>query len=258
MVVYLYGPDSYRRNKQVQFYLDEFKKKHAAAVSIDHFDIAVTGEFDRLKAFIVNQSLFGKGYKFGVVHNIAEADVKEIKAVLEPIMDDKATTVIVSADKKLEKPLHSFFEKSFKPESFDELTEAEFSKFVRHEANARGVKLSAADEILISKTFVGDTWGAVEELEKIALGGKTEKAAAEPELFPLMFAIAKPLPAAKKLSALAWLLAREEPAKVFNIISAQKEPLLQNKMAAYDVAVKSGKLEYEEVLLDLTLSSIER
>jgi len=42
-------------------------------------------------------------------------------------------------------------------------------------------------------------------------------------------------------------------AKIFNILAAQAGEKIP-RMADYDIAVKSGKLDYEEVLLDLAIS----
>ena len=56
-----------------------------------------------------------------------------------------------------------------------------------------------------------------------------------------------------RLTALERMFAENEPpAKVFNIIAYQLPGRLE-EMAAYDLAVKSGKMDYEEALLDLVL-----
>ena len=56
-----------------------------------------------------------------------------------------------------------------------------------------------------------------------------------------------------RLSALETLLAMNDPAaKLFNILASQwKEKIPQ--FAKYDAAIKSGKLEYEEALVDLVI-----
>ena len=48
---------------------------------------------------------------------------------------------------------------------------------------------------------------------------------------------------------------REEPVKIFNILASRTYLSFEDlqKMADYDIMVKSGKMEYEEVLLDLIL-----
>ncbi len=51
-------------------------------------------------------------------------------------------------------------------------------------------------------------------------------------------------------------IADEEPIQIFNIMASLKQlPLnLIKKLADYDVMVKSGKIDYEEILVDLALS----
>ena len=254
MIVYLYGPDSYRRNQRVSFYLEQFKKKHPEAITIEHFDLAEEGIFEKLKRFVVDQSLFGKGYKFAVLRNASLVDAKELKKVFEPILEYKETTIVVSEDKKLDKTLDTLLLKSFHSESFDALEESDFSRFLEAEARIRGLKLKVSDRDLLARLYEGDSWGLIQQLEKMSLGGAPEASLETPELFPLMFQLAGSASLPRKLSALAWLLEYEEPAKVFNIIAVQKNSALQKKMADYDIAVKSGKLEYEGALLDLTLS----
>ena len=57
-----------------------------------------------------------------------------------------------------------------------------------------------------------------------------------------------------RLRALEQLFLNNEPAaKIFNILSAQWYDRAEI-VARYDLAVKSGKCEYEEVLLDMVLS----
>lgn len=254
MIVYLYGPDSYRRQRKAQFYLENFKKKHAEALSIKYFNLVDNGDFDELKSFVRDQSLFGKGFKFGIIHNVSEVAAKELKPILQSVFEDKTTTLIISEDKKLGKTLDTFLQKSFKPENFDVLSRNDFQKFMRLEAKERNVQLLPADEELLLQTHEGDSWGLVNQLEKLSLGGKAEATLRTPEMFPLMFQLTGQGPLQRKLSALAWLLEREEPAKVFNIIATQKNPAIKIRMADYDALIKSGKLEYEEVLTDLVLN----
>jgi hypothetical protein len=254
MIIYLYGPDSYRRQKKVNFYLSEFKKKHLESISIDRFNLNENGDFERLKNFIKDQSLFGQGLKFGIVQECDAIEVKEIKLALKPVLQDKTTTLIISEEKKLKKALDTFLSKSFKSESFESLLGADFINFIRGEAQNRRMKLSSNEERQLKDSFEGDSWAVVNQLEKMALGEQSETRLKVPEMFPLMFALTGQATLDRKLTALAWLLEKEEPAKVFNIIASQRNMAVKKKMADYDVMVKSGKLEYEEVLTDLAIS----
>ncbi len=62
----------------------------------------------------------------------------------------------------------------------------------------------------------------------------------------------------QKITALERLfIGQEEPVKIFNILASQNRlPIgLIQKLADYDAMVKSGRIDYEEVLLDLALQA---
>ena len=51
------------------------------------------------------------------------------------------------------------------------------------------------------------------------------------------------------------LFLKEEPFKIFNFLASRTYDLgALQKMADYDIMVKSGKIGYEEILLDLCLT----
>ncbi len=270
MLIFLYGPDSYRRQQKLKALVSEYQKKHSV-FTIEHFSLDEENDFERLKNFAGNVSLFDKS-KLAVVHNAEEVG-KEAAEFLKQFIDDKNTTLIITADDKLRRPLTSpggvgaptrgasgptkdfqfLLKKPVLAQEFEELKGTELINFIKKEAEARNIKLPTSNLQLLTSLYVGDTWGLINELEKIALGGKPEAEVQIPEFFASIQRL-KRGPLGLRLSALAYLLEEEDPAKIFNITAAVADPELKVKMADYDVAVKSGKLEYEEVLLDLVLS----
>jgi hypothetical protein len=49
------------------------------------------------------------------------------------------------------------------------------------------------------------------------------------------------------------LAGNDPPAKIFNILASQWQEKIPH-MAEYDLAIKSGKVDYEEALVDLLIS----
>jgi DNA polymerase III delta subunit len=129
------------------------------------------------------------------------------------------------------------------------------------------VGLSAQAAYFLADSFKGDVQGAINEIEKISLAfpGKTAEISdlfavgeykQSSNIFSFINSISSDYSVSRKIPALEEIfLSQEEPAKIFNIISAGKRlsPETLDKLADYDIAVKSGKLEYEEVLVDLAL-----
>lgn len=250
MIVCLYGPDSYRRGQKIKALVSEYQKKHSAW-TVEHFSLDEEGSFGRLKNFAGNVSLFDKS-KLAVVHQVEEAG-KEAADFLKEFLDDKNITIIITSDDKPTQDFAFLLKKPVLAQEFEELKGVPLANFIKKEAEKRNVKLSPSHFPLLTSLYVGDTWAIINELEKIALGGEPEEHLAMPQFFPLIQRLKGRWPLGEKLSALAYLLENEEPAAVFNVTASVADPELKVKMADYDVAVKSGKLEYEEVLLDLVL-----
>ncbi len=250
MILYLFGPDSYQRQGKLNELVEKYKAKNSA-LTVDHFRLSVDGEFERLKDFVAAQSLFG-GAKFAIVEEVSEAG-KAAAEFLKSALEDTTTTIAVNVDEKLPKEFNFLEKKAFAVHEFAALPAPKLLAFLKKEAEERGVKISGETAQILINLYPGDTWGLVTELEKISLGGETGKVIDRPAFFPMVQTIKGGL-LPRRLSALAYALEYEEPAAVFNVIASLAGPDLKIKMADYDVAIKSGKLDYPEALLDLALT----
>lgn len=251
MLIYLYGPDAYRRQQKLKEELKKFADKHSD-LSVQRFDLAEKDDLDKLKDFSTSQSLFDSS-KFGIIYGVADREPKEIDYILKLADGSKVLHMAVIADKSLPKIFKSLHSESVKSFDFVLLDPVQQMSFIKKEIADRGAKISDKDLAVLLGNFPGDTWSIISEIEKITLGGKVEAVAGETGFFPAIQAIEHGGTIGKKLSALERLLAQDEPAKIFNILASMSRD--KNKMASYDVAIKSGKLEYEEALLYLVLGS---
>lgn len=252
MLIYLYGPDTYRQKESLQVILDQYQKKHSA-LSIESFFLDQKEEFEKLKAFGGGIGLFSST-KLGLLYYPEEAP-DEFAKFLKLFLEDKQITLVVIASKKLTKPFDFLLKEPVTSKSFEPLKDASLTAFIKKKAEAVGAKVSPEEINNLVDQYGGDTWGIVTELEKMALGAVTQTASVVPDFFPLMQGLKGSSPATKKLSLLHFALTQYEPALVFNMIASLSDPRMKIKMADYDIAVKSGKLEYPEVLLDYVLTS---
>lgn len=249
MIIYLYGPDAYRRQQEAKRILEEYRNKYSG-LTVENFDLAQDGEAARIKDFLVSQSLFNiGGRRLAVISAEEVAEEKEIIPFLKSTMDSEDANVLLTATKKLPKPFDFLCRAPVKSKEFAELPGTAVADFIQKEARRLGVRLTP---IMVEalRQHGSDSWAIITDLEVLALGGRVEDAIIAPDFFPLLMRLQK-----GDLGALTWLLERDEPAKVFNVLAASvKSPAAKAKMADYDVAVKSGKLEYAEALTDLALS----
>lgn len=267
MVIFLHGKDSFRRQKKLAKIAEEYRSRHSG-ISRDFFDLEIPGEFSRLKEFGGQMQMFG-GSKLAVLRNAWEAEAPEMKEFLKKNMDSKDFTIVISEEKSAPAELKTLLKKSFLTEEFKELKGEEWRAFVLKEAARRNLKVSPRALSFLARTFEGDGWGLSNELDKLGLFSKNgsidEKDLASvggyayesPNIFGFINAVMWNSPRFNKVTLLEELfIGQEEPVKIFNIMaSLSRLPKdLLKKLAECDVKVKSGKLDYEEVLLDLALS----
>ena len=252
MLVYLYGSDSYRLNQRLSRIILEYKKKHSS-LTHDHFYLDQKEELERLKNFTVSQSLFDKS-KLGIVHNLKD-ELKEIKNILKPLLEDKNTTLVIAADKKLGKAFDFLLKKPVLSENFEPLKNIKFNAFIKKEIERKNIKIKESTVKELADIYEGDSFKIITELEKLSLGGEIETRVKIPDFFPLVQTLKSKLPLASRLRALSYLIDSEEPAAVFNIFSSIADIETKKRLADYDGLIKSGKLDYEEALTDLALAN---
>lgn len=271
MVILLYGPDSYRRQKELNKTIQNFRDKHATA-AFERFDFEEGNEkeeFLRFQEFALSQSIFS-AKKLAVLENTWNPEIKEIKKLLKGQVASEDLTLVISEEKSppaifkfLLNEAHTVFE-------FNNLTGEKLKIFIKKEAEEKGINLSQRALNFLAQEFDSDTWALITEIEKLSLIAKSgEKTTVDlPKIletgdyrhalnfFSFINMIERYERMPEKIEALEELFfAREEPAKIFNILASRNylSSEMLRKLADYDVAVKSGKMDYEEALLELAL-----
>lgn len=249
MVIYLYGPDAYRRTEKAKSILTEYEKKHSR-LNIGRFDIEEKGAQEKCAEFLSNISLF-EPTKLAVLSHIEDVD-KKFNTVLKGLLDDAIITLVILAEKKLGKDW-SWLQKAKLSQEFEHFEGAQYLAWAGREAETRGAKLDRTSLGALCEAYIDDSWGLITELEKIALGGVLGKHLSIPDFFPLVQRVKGGKSVSERLSALGYALEGEDPAAIFNVAASLADAGQKVVFADYDVMVKSGKLEYEEALTDFVL-----
>lgn len=257
MIIFLYGPDDYRREQKKKFYIQEFKKKYSG-LSVGYFDLTEEGALEELRAFLRGQSLFQEK-KLAAAENIYLTDEKRLAEALRPIVAKKATIFLSSESKKPPKALAFLLEKPNMAEEFENLEGPAWNAFIKKSAEGFGLGLEPEALRLLAEVYKNNTWGLMTELQKLSNFGKKviskkDLEALGLETLPNYWVTMNGLRGPRlesRLWALEKMLAQKEPpAKLFNILASmwrEKTP----QMAEQDFKIKSGKLEYDEALVDL-------
>ncbi len=261
MIIFLFGPDDYRRLQKKKEIIAEFRKKRSE-LGLGFFDLAAEGEAERLETFLKGQLIFESTSKLAVLQNAFLMNEKKLALLLKPFLGEKGVQILIEEKDKPIKALAFLLEKPSLSQKFEQQSGAEWLAFIRSEAKRAGVTVTASATAFLGSVYQGNSWGLVTELQKIA-GMKSaidigDLDVLDLEVAPNYWALLNGMKSndvRSRLTALETLFAMNDPApKIFNILAAQAQEKAP-RMAEYDLAVKSGKMDYDEALLDLVLTS---
>ena len=280
MIIFLYGPDDYRRTQKKLEIVAEFEKKHSA-LGIGSFDLTTPDALGDLTEFLRSQSIF-ETKKLAIVEGLfpkrkgaaddedeergtrneePKKEEKNIAKLLQEYLESKDITILISESKKPTKQFGFLAKKPALEQEFEALTGLIWEAFIKNEAKKQGVALAVPAIRFLAEVYQGNSWGLATELQKIASFKKSIDLAdldkfgltAAPNYWGLLNGV-KGYDIRARLTALEALFATGDPApKLFNILASQWREKTAN-MAAYDRAIKSGKLDYEEALVDLVIA----
>lgn len=266
MIIYLYGADSYRRREKLNEYIERYKEKYAGGAIV--FDFNEEKDFGGFKDFCKSQSLFEVS-KLGVVYGFLDLEkgkLKEFTSLIKENLENKDITLVLNSDKKPTKEFSFLLKKPVISHSFENLEGIELQKFLDLEIKKRKIGLDIDAKTLLLSAAKQSAWDIILELDKLALldEKKITKKILERHIDVLpavdIFSHLNRIRASRDIGSKLALLedlfsSNNDPAMIFNMTAAS--PYLDKtqkiKMADYDAAVKMGKLEYEEVLLDMIL-----
>ncbi len=257
MIIFLYGPDSYRRKQKLDGMISEYQKKHSN-FAVRHCDLSEEGAAVRLRELVSARSLFDS-LQLVVAHNfesVLEDDVKELKSILKNASNDKSFVLILESNKKPSVELKFLLQMPVQAQEFESFSGKHLEDFIKIEAARVGVRLTPTLLAQLVETYVGDSWGVITELQAFAVKGESGReiiGVGEPENIFNILTDLKRAPVRSAIPILERLLLTEDPAKLFNLLVYQADVNSKRAFADYDVAVKSGKLDYEAALTEYVL-----
>jgi DNA polymerase III delta subunit len=272
MIIFLYGPDDYRRSEKKRSIIAEFAKKRSE-IGLGVFDLEEKTALEDLGEFLKTQSIFETA-KLAVLENAFELDAPKLAKLLKPFIEERNITILIAEREKPVKALAFLLGKPVLAQKFEQLAGAEWTAFVQAEAKKNDVKLTPAAAQFLGAIHDGNTWGLVTELQKLGGFARPDERGAsgvrgagtidKKDLDIFDFEVApnywglinglKNYEMKNRLYAFETMLAANDPpAKIFNILASQWQEKTPH-MAEYDLAVKSGKVDYEEALVDLLIS----
>ncbi|RMD61771.1 hypothetical protein D6833_07790 [Candidatus Parcubacteria bacterium] len=259
MIVILTGPDSYRRGKRRRELFAAFHAQFPGAAEMS-VDDATEDAFEQAHAFLRTGGLFSPAK--ALLLRALPFSKEQLHTLLREADKEKSLLFCISLAAVPVQHQQLVRGSAYRHEKFPVLRGAAWRAFIQEEAAQRGLLLTDEALRFLALAYVGESWMVATELEKLRYAGKATitlgdiggrysyDAASLPRL---LRSIAFPAPLRERVSALEQLFASGESAvKIFHLLAYYNKSRI-HEFARYDVAVKSGKLEYEEALVYLAL-----
>lgn len=255
MIITLYGPDSYRRIRKLNEIIKEYYKRHNR-VSYIRFDMGDDDAMSILERFVCNRSVFGESQLIIIDNLPGGQDHKELKAILKGQMDTQNITIIINLDKKPPSIFKFIIDKAAQTQEFALLTGERLIIFIKKVAKDYGVDMDKKTIDTLINIMGGDTWRLVTEIGKLSFSIDSAIEPSSSEFYSLINILKRGPLVEQRLPALERLLSErhDDTGRIFNTVAFYpKNSNEAERLADFDVEIKSGRLEYEEVLLELAL-----
>lgn len=271
MIFCLYGPDSYRRREKLTELLAPYKNKYDNT-DIREIDFEETDDAWKEARDFLNQPSMFVDSKVLVAKNGTKDQNKEWAVVLKSHLKRPKSFIFLYENETPSGDFSFLLKPPTQKKEFAELYGHNLEIFVREEAGRLGLIFKeVAEKRLIStlSSFKENrSWRAVMALQKLSLafpkGTPIEEEGVsiyvrndmKEEVFSFAKTILYGVSIASKINAFEkFLLQKESSAHLFNLMSLLAKGSSAIILADHDVAVKSGKIGYEEAILDVILST---
>src|SRR5258708_5988370 len=162
MLIFLFGPDGYRRSQKKRELLAEFQRKHSN-LGLGSFDFESKEDVQKFEEFVRNQSIF-ESAKLAILENVFEVEAKQLAKLLKPFLETKAVNLLLSEQDKPVKALGFLIEKPAIFQRFETLEGAAWEQFITAEAAKLKTELSRDAVRFLADVHQGNSWALVTEL----------------------------------------------------------------------------------------------
>ena len=302
MIIFLYGPDSYRIRVKVQEIKVQFLKKYSG-LALRHFDLTQEKDREEFLDFIKNYSIFGDK-KLAILEPLSALDLSLKNRIQQAADSPELNFLIIEIiDAKPRKQTaikpgrgwKFILEPPVKAQKFDLLSNNQLIFFIKKEAQVAGLFPNPKTIDYLIRSFGPDTWALHNEIEKLRLCPNLPLISLQTKesIFALVeglvnsFFGSNPLVPSRLEKALIYgedagaifnllisevrnlLLAKESPQKFENLrlhpfvirkiknrarlFKLEQLKNLYQKLGDFDIAVKGGRLNYDDCLTSLAV-----
>jgi len=179
MIIFLYGPDTYRSHQKLNKIISSYRNKNKKQLDLAILDFKENPiSYPDFKSEFNSVSIFNEKKMFILKNALSDFSFKKLFLQERKLFLSSNNIIIFYEDDHLNKndPLFKFLIKFAHSQKFNLLSDSALRKWIYKEANKYGLKFSpSAENMLIS--FVGnDLWRMSGEIKKLSAFKKGEKA----------------------------------------------------------------------------------
>ncbi len=168
MIIFLYGPDSYRSKKKLQEIISHYKDSHKSGLNLMHVDAGKV-EFNDLYNSINTASMFAET-KLVIIKNLFFAKSFQ-EEFLEEIKDMQSgkDVIVVYEEGEVDQRLKIFktLTKECKSQEFALLDARNLRQWIQKEMEQQGQKMNMDAEALLLAYVGNDLWRLENEIKKL-------------------------------------------------------------------------------------------
>ena len=258
MITFVYGEDTYGTREKIKEIISTWNIEDKKTL-LYHFDGEEEGVSEKLAEFLKQDGLFSSS-RYAVIKDLF-LNPELSRAFRDPLRSAISNTslfLIIVSEKKPSREYSFLLKEPIVSYVCDLPKREDIELWIKKEAQRRNFSPNASMVRYFMEMHGTDTWALATELDCWAVKEKQSTMHSnivipQWDFFGLLNALRSD-DYKKRICAFEILLsAGEDSAKIFNMLATRKDK--KDVYANYDVLIKGGKLEYEEVLLDFVLSA---
>ena len=177
MIIFLYGPDTYRSRQKIKEIIESYKKAHKSGLSLDFFD-GQSFSFQDFKTQAQSMPMFKEKKLIVLKNSLANKSFKELflKNGDPFLKSDDIFVFLEEGSLPAKDALAGFLkEKADKSQEFDLLSGAQLKNWIRKELGRSSAEAEPEAVEKLAREVGGDLWQMSNEISKLANFRNKEK-----------------------------------------------------------------------------------
>jgi len=167
MIIFLYGPDTYRSSQKLKEVIDRYKKIHKSGLNLKYFDFQ-EDNFEDLRDAFRSRSMFDEKKLMILKNVLVDSNAEEkFKDIIKELSDSKDVILFYEEEIDEKKPLFKLFKKYAKCQDFKLLEGRTLRNWIKKEFKKYSTEIDEPALSLLLDFVGNDLWRMANEIKKL-------------------------------------------------------------------------------------------